>query len=102
VIKRLFWVGLGVAVGVVAVRQLTKAAQSYSPAGMASSARNSAAGLIDSMRDFVTDVRAAMAEREDQIREAIAQGVAIDDLATDADDADDWDDTFGSEGYRRR
>lgn len=100
-IKRVFWLGLGVAVGVVAVRQLTRAAQAYSPAGMASSARNSAAGLIDSVRDFVTDVRTAMAEREAQIHEAIAQGVSIDDLASDADDADDWDDTFGSERYRR-
>lgn len=108
-IKRLFWLGLGVAVGVVVVRQVSKAAKAYSPAGLAGSARNSAAGLIDSVRDFVSDVRMGMAEREEQIQAAIAQGVSLEDLDRDdqyrgdpyRDEMDDPDDMYGHEGYRR-
>lgn len=108
-IKRLFWLGLGVAVGVVVVRQVTKAVQAYSPAGLAGSARNSAAGLIDSVRDFVSDVRMGMAEREEQIHMAIEQGVSLEDLDRGEqyrgdpyrDLMDDPDDISGHEGYRR-
>ena len=47
--KRLFWLGVGLAVGAIVVRQVTKAAHSHTPAGLASSARNSAAGLWESV-----------------------------------------------------
>jgi hypothetical protein len=78
--RRLFWLGLGVAVGVVVVRQIGKAAQAYSPSGLAGTARNSAAGLLDSMRDFVADVREGMAEREAEISVAFEQGISLDEL----------------------
>lgn len=99
-IKRVFWLGLGVAVGVIAVRQVSKAMQAYTPANLAGSAKNSAAGVLDSVRDFVTDVRMGMAEREDQIHAAIQQGVSIEDVLAEDDD-DYWDDTPGQGGYRR-
>jgi hypothetical protein len=76
--RRLFWLGIGVAVGVVVVRQIGKAVQAYSPSGLAGSARNSAAGLLDSVRDFVADVRDGMAEREAEIAAAFEQGVSLD------------------------
>ncbi len=79
-IRRLFWLGIGVAVGVVVVRQIGKAAQAYSPSGLAGTARNSAAGMLDSVRGFVSDVREGMAEREAQIAAAFEQGVSLDDL----------------------
>jgi hypothetical protein len=78
--RRLFWLGIGVAVGVVVVRQIGKAAQAYSPSSLAGTARNSAAGLVDSVRDFVADVRDGMAEREAEIAAAFEQGVSLEDL----------------------
>jgi hypothetical protein len=86
--KRLFWLGVGLAVGAIVVRQVTKAAHSYTPAGLASSARNSAAGLWESVQDFVSDVREGMAEREAQIREAFAEGGVLADLDFDEDTPD--------------
>jgi hypothetical protein len=78
--RRLFWLGLGVAVGVVVARQVTRTVRAYSPAGMAGQARNSAAGLVATVRDFVADVRDGMAEREDQIHAAFEQGVSLEEL----------------------
>jgi hypothetical protein len=79
-VRRLFWLGLGVAVGVVVVRQVSKAVQAYSPANLAGEARNSAASFLDSMRDFVTDVREGMAMREEEIHSAFEQGISLDEL----------------------
>jgi hypothetical protein len=78
--RRLFWLGIGVAVGVIVVRQVTKAAQAYSPASLAGQARNSAAGFLDSVRDFVVDVREGMAEREAEIHAAFEQGLSLEEL----------------------
>jgi hypothetical protein len=78
--RRLFWLGIGVAVGVVVVRQIGKAAQAYSPSGLAGTARKSATGILDSVRDFVSDVRDGMSEREAEIAAAFEQGVSLDDL----------------------
>jgi hypothetical protein len=82
-IRRALWLGVGIAVGVVVARKVTQAVQAYSPAGLAGSARNSAAGVMGSMRDFIADVREGMAEREDQIHEAFARGVSLEDLDDD-------------------
>jgi hypothetical protein len=79
-IRRVFWLGMGVAVGVVVARKVTGAVQAYSPAGLAGSARNSAAGALESVRDFIAEVRAGMAEREEQIAEAFARGVSLEDM----------------------
>jgi hypothetical protein len=84
-VKRLFWLGLGIAVGALVVRQAAKAAHAYSPAGVAESARNSAAGVWGSVQDFIADVREGMAEREEQIREAFARGEALTEFDEDFD-----------------
>lgn len=81
--KRLFWLGVGVAVGALVVRQVAKAAQAYTPAGLAASARNSAAGLWESVQDFITDVQEGMAEREREIHEAFASGNMLMELDDD-------------------
>jgi hypothetical protein len=93
-IRRALWLGVGIAVGVIVARKLTQAAQAYSPAGLAGSARNSAAGALASVRDFITDVRDGMAEREEQIHEAFARGISLDDLDREAGGYTD-DDPFG-------
>ncbi|MEU5907461.1 hypothetical protein [Micromonospora sp. NPDC047527] len=77
--RRLFWLGIGVTVGVIVVRKATRTAQSYTPAGIASTLSESAGGLVESLRSFVEDVRIGMAEREQEIHQAFAQGEAFDD-----------------------
>ncbi|GLI01974.1 hypothetical protein [Phytohabitans aurantiacus] len=76
--KRLLWLGIGLAVGALVVRKVSQRAQSYTPAGIATSLSESAGGLVESVRSFVDDVRLGMAEREDEIHAAIAEGVEFD------------------------
>ena len=90
-IKRLMWLGVGLAIGAVVARQVTKAVEAYSPASLAGQARNSAAGLWEQVQDFVADVREGMAEREEEIQAAFEQGVSLDDL----------DDRYNGNGHRR-
>lgn len=92
--KRLFWLGVGAAVGVIVVRAVTKRAQTLTPRGIGSSVRRSTGGVVDSVRTFMDDVRAGMAEREQQIQEAFEEGVAL-----DVDDLDGFAER-GKEGAR--
>jgi hypothetical protein len=77
--KRLLWLGIGLAVGALVVRKVSRKAQEFTPSGIAASLSESAGGLVESVRSFVDDVRDGMAEREQQIHEAFAEGVAFDD-----------------------
>jgi hypothetical protein len=76
-VKRVLWLGVGLAVGALVFRALSKKAQAFTPGGIAASARNSAGGLAGSVRSFVDDVRDAMAEREEEIHAAFADGVVL-------------------------
>ncbi len=87
--KRLLWLGIGLAVGALVVRQVTKTVQAYSPSSLAGSARESAVGIVGSVRDFVADVREGMAEREAEIHAAFEQGISLDELAERYDELDD-------------
>ncbi|BFU43770.1 hypothetical protein [Krasilnikovia sp. MM14-A1004] len=87
--KRLLWLGIGLAVGAVVVRKLTRKADEFTPSGIAASLSQSAGGLVESLRSFVEDVREGMAEREEQIHEAFAAGELIDDQLTDLMEDDD-------------
>jgi len=77
--KRLLWLGVGVAVGAIVVRKLTRKANEFTPSGIAASLSESAGGLVESLRNFVEDVRDGMAEREQEIHEAFAAGELYDD-----------------------
>lgn len=77
--KRVFWLGIGLAVGALVVRKMTRTAQAYTPAGVASSLSESAGSLVETVRSFVADVREGMAERELEIQQAFADGVMYDD-----------------------
>ncbi|WP_436527875.1 hypothetical protein [Actinoplanes sp. HUAS TT8] len=77
--KRLLWLGVGLAVGALVVRKLTQKADEFTPTGIATSLSQSAGGLVESVRSFVEDVRDGMAEREEQIHEAFAEGVLYED-----------------------
>jgi hypothetical protein len=65
--KRVFWIALGATAGVLVVRKLQKTARAYTPAGMA----DRATGLGASLRYFADEVRAGMAEREIELRDAL-------------------------------
>jgi hypothetical protein len=81
--RRLLWLGVGIAVGVIAMRKVSQALRAVAPSSLAGQARESAVGLVDTVRDFVSDVRAGMAEREAQIHEAFERGVTLDELMGD-------------------
>ncbi|WP_322762291.1 DUF6167 family protein [Frankia sp. Cr2] len=69
---RMFYIALGAAVGVVTVRRAARAASTLTPQHMAGS-------LAQSVQDFVADVREGMAEREDELRQALGIGAGDDD-----------------------
>jgi hypothetical protein len=77
--KRLLWLGVGLAVGALVVRKLTQKANEFTPSGIATSLSESAGGLVESVRSFVEDVRDGMAEREQQIHQAFAAGELYED-----------------------
>jgi hypothetical protein len=58
-------------VGILVVRKLTRTARSLTPAGLADSASRNATGLTAAIREFTTDVREAMAEREEELMAAL-------------------------------
>jgi len=91
--KRLLWLGVGLAVGALVVRKMTKKANEFTPSGIATSLSQSAGGLVESMRSFVEDVREGMTERQEQINQAFAEGELYEDGLTELDQ-------FGQEGNR--
>jgi hypothetical protein len=100
--KRLFWLGVGLAVGAIAVRKVSRKAHEFTPSGIATSLSESAGGFVESLRSFVDDVRDGMAEREQQIHEAFAAGELYDDQFDDlrGDAQDGADRGRHQEGYR--
>lgn len=63
--KRLFWLALGVTVGALVVRKLSRTAEAFTPTGMAGSLQ----GLADALRDFVDEVREGASVRESELLE---------------------------------
>ena len=65
--RRLFWVALGAAVGVLVVHRVTKAASAFTPEGMV----GSLSSVGDGLRELAGAVREGMAEREHELRVAL-------------------------------
>ncbi|GAA1577701.1 hypothetical protein GCM10009789_33990 [Kribbella sancticallisti] len=76
--RRIFWLVVGIAVGVYAVTRLKKRAQVLAPESLQQSAEKVASAI----RHFGDEVRAGMAERETELRDAL--GI---DTATETDTA---------------
>jgi hypothetical protein len=76
-VKRLLWLGIGLAVGVLVVRAVSKRMNALTPESIAGSVRESAGGFADSVRSFVEDVRIGMAEREAEIQAAFTEGTLL-------------------------
>jgi hypothetical protein len=67
VVRRLFWVALGAAIGVLAVRKVSKTIEAYSPAGVG----KSLSSMGDGLRELAEVIREGMAEREEELRVAL-------------------------------
>jgi hypothetical protein len=80
--RRLFWLAMGITIGALIVRKLSRAAAKMTPSGMAQSVSASLADLADSIRDFADDVREAMAERESELRESTGLDGQLGTLST--------------------
>jgi hypothetical protein len=68
--RRLFWLAMGITIGALLVRKLSKMAARMTPTGMAQGVAGTLGQLADALRDFGADVREAMAEREAELRAA--------------------------------
>jgi hypothetical protein len=66
--RRLFWLAMGITIGALIVRKLSNAAARLTPGNMAGSLAQALRELAESLRDFSTDVREAMHEREAELR----------------------------------
>ncbi|GAA1671399.1 DUF6167 family protein [Kribbella sp. NPDC056951] len=73
--KRIFWLIVGIAVGVYAVTRLKKRAQVLAPEAV----QESAAKLAAAVRHFGDQVREGMAEREAELRESLGIETAQDE-----------------------
>ncbi len=69
--KRIFWLLVGIGLGVYAVTRLRSRAKALSPAGLT----NAADKIADAVRDFGDQVRAGMDQRETELREALGLDV---------------------------
>jgi hypothetical protein len=70
--RRLFWLAMGVTIGALVVRKLTRAAERLTPRGVAQGLGGGLAELSESVKDFTVQVREAMREREAELREGTA------------------------------
>jgi hypothetical protein len=66
--RRMFYIALGATVGILVVRRASQAAARFTPAGVQTSVSGAFGGLGEAIRDFGADIRAGMAEREDELR----------------------------------
>ncbi|HEY0695337.1 MAG TPA: DUF6167 family protein [Kribbella sp.] len=73
--KRLIWFVIGTAVGIYAVTRLKKKAQVLAPESLQASAEKMASAI----RHFGDEVRAGMAERETELRDALGIDTAAGD-----------------------
>jgi hypothetical protein len=69
--KRLFWIGVGVATGVAISRKATETARQASPSGLASNLGDAVRELAGAVGSFGAEVRAGMSERERELHDMV-------------------------------
>lgn len=70
--KKLFWIALGIGIGALAAKQLSKA-RSTTPLKAADSVLDRVAGIVDNAS---TNFREGMSARENELREALGLDTA--------------------------
>ncbi|GAB3879554.1 hypothetical protein GCM10029964_032140 [Kibdelosporangium lantanae] len=85
--SRLFWMGIGVAAGVVLSRKLQAKVRQATPAGIAENVSDAMRELAGAVGAFGADVRAGMAEREKELQDVVDErsGVRLGRGRHDAD-----------------
>ncbi|HEV2779652.1 MAG TPA: hypothetical protein VGX25_09655 [Actinophytocola sp.] len=79
--RRLFWLGVGVAAGVALSRKARNAARQATPAGLAANLGAAMRELAGAIGAFGADVRAGMAEREEELSEVVEQRSGVSPVA---------------------
>ncbi len=69
--KRLFWLGVGLAAGTYMARRASEAAQSLTPAGVGANLADGLRELGAGLGAFGAEVRAGMVERERELTEQV-------------------------------
>lgn len=69
--RRLFWLGVGLAVGAYATRRATAAAQRLTPAGVGANLADGLRELGAGLGAFGAEVRAGMAAREEELTDLV-------------------------------
>ncbi|MBB3053238.1 hypothetical protein FHS23_004282 [Prauserella isguenensis] len=73
--KRLFWLGVGVAAGVTLSRKASETARQATPVGVASNLGDAVRELAGAVGAFGADVRAGMSEREQELNRVVDRPV---------------------------
>ena len=66
--RRLFWLAMGVTIGALLVRKMSRAADRLTPGSLGRQLVDALGDLADAIGEFGADVRAAAAEREAELR----------------------------------
>lgn len=69
--SRLFWIGVGAALGSYATRRATRAAHAVTPAGIGGNIADGLRELGAGLGAFGAEVRAGMSERERELEELV-------------------------------
>jgi len=75
--SRLFWLGVGVAVGVMVIRRVDRAARHLTPGGFAEDVGDALRELAGAVGSFGAEVRAGMAEREQELHRMVGERTGI-------------------------
>ena len=79
--RRLFWLGVGVAAGVALSRKARETARQATPAGIAGNLGDAISELAGAIGSFGADVRAGMEEREEELSEVVEQRSGVSPVA---------------------
>jgi hypothetical protein len=71
--RRLFWLGMGMTIGALIVHKITRMMARLTPSSLAESLRMQLSDFAYAAREFALDVRDAMAEREAELRQAATE-----------------------------
>ncbi|WP_134323050.1 DUF6167 family protein [Cumulibacter soli] len=77
--RRLFWLSMGITIGVLVVRRLNAAAEAMKPNALAQRTGRGAADLMEQARLFARDVKSGMQQREVELREGAGLDVTGND-----------------------
>ena len=100
--KRLFWLGVGVATGVALSRKAKETARQATPAGIAGNLGEAMRELAGAIGSFGADIRAGMVEREEELSEVVEQRSGVSPVARHALGARDTRGDTSTEWAARR